>query len=235
MRIVRILAAVVFGVTALAASARADQITLATASGAWTYFGSGFNPSQFQSTLATISHDSASTTSSSSQGRLVSMPITTPTSTATATTATTPTDPTTSATVTTPAHEPGTAVPASVTPAASTATAPADAAINFYGSTSNNLPEASLLTVGTAEPWYTSPAVLKAFGGTAPTASQQSGFMNLVESDVQQTFALAGLHPTIILSGTPGAAESYAHDRLRSLLCPHSQRDRHHGCRQQWI
>ena len=64
MRIVRILAAVVLGFTALAVSARADQITLATASGAWTYFGSGFNPSQFQSTLADLSHVSAPTASS---------------------------------------------------------------------------------------------------------------------------------------------------------------------------
>ena len=59
---------------------------------------------------------------------------------------------------------------------------------------------------GHAPPWYASPAVIKAFGGAEPNTAQQSGFMNLVQSDVQQTFALAGLHPTLTLSGATGAA-----------------------------
>jgi hypothetical protein len=73
---------------------------------------------------------------------------------------------------------------------------PADAYINFDA---GNLPEASQLTVGTAQPWYTSPSVLKAYGGNTPTTDQQAQFEQLVKGDVQQTFSLAGLHPSITL------------------------------------
>jgi hypothetical protein len=65
----------------------------------------------------------------------------------------------------------------------------ADAYINFG---SGPYPEASLLTTGGAQPWYTSPVVEKFFGGQEPNAQQQSDFANAVLRDVQQTFQLSG-------------------------------------------
>ena len=67
---------------------------------------------------------------------------------------------------------------------------PADAYLNF--GTSPN-PEQSLLTTGTAAPWYTSPAVSKAYGGSTPTLAQQQDFISSVANDVQQTFTQSGL------------------------------------------
>ncbi len=78
----------------------------------------------------------------------------------------------------------------------------ADAYINF-GAT-GNYPEASLLTTGTAQPWYNSPAVSQAFGHT-PTAAEQSSFTTQVLADVNQTFALAGMHPNLTLDPTTPA------------------------------
>jgi hypothetical protein len=61
--------------------------------------------------------------------------------------------------------------------------------------------EASVLTTGTSQPWYTSPSVTKAFGGT-PDAAQQGEFTSQVLSDVQKTFALAGMSPQITIDPT---------------------------------
>jgi hypothetical protein len=74
--------------------------------------------------------------------------------------------------------------------AASNSAAPADAFLNF--GTSSTYPEQSLLTVGTAQPWFDSPAVTKAFGH-APSSQEQQDFVNSVVSDVQHTFAASGL------------------------------------------
>lgn len=74
-----------------------------------------------------------------------------------------------------------------------------DAYINFNPS---NLPEASSLTVGTPAAWYTSPTVQKAFGGTTPTADQQTQFLQDVKADVEKTFALAGMSPKITLDSS---------------------------------
>jgi hypothetical protein len=65
----------------------------------------------------------------------------------------------------------------------------ADAYINFG---SGPYAEASSLTVGTAQPWYTSPAVEKFFGGQAPNAQQQAAFENAVVQDIQKTYSLSG-------------------------------------------
>jgi hypothetical protein len=54
------------------------------------------------------------------------------------------------------------------------------------------------LTTGTAHAWYNSPSVQAVFGGT-PSAQQQSDFTGKVLQDVQQTFKLAGLNPTLTL------------------------------------
>jgi hypothetical protein len=71
-----------------------------------------------------------------------------------------------------------------------------DAVLNF-GSASYL--EASQLTTGNPQAWYNSPSVEKIFGGQAPNSQQQSDFTNQVLQDVQQTFALSGLHPNITL------------------------------------
>jgi hypothetical protein len=75
------------------------------------------------------------------------------------------------------------------TPNASPSSAPADAYLNFGTS---SYPEQSLLTVGTAQPWYSSGAVTQAFGHT-PNAQEQQGFINAVVQDVQHTFTASGL------------------------------------------
>jgi hypothetical protein len=61
-------------------------------------------------------------------------------------------------------------------------------------------PELSTLTVGTPQPWYSSPSVTKFFNGNTPNSDQQSQFTQQVLSDVQQTFALAGMHPSLTLN-----------------------------------
>lgn len=71
---------------------------------------------------------------------------------------------------------------------------PADAYINF--GTSGNYPEASSLTVGNSQPWYTSPAVVNAFGHV-PSAAEQSAFTSSVLADVKQTYELAGMSPNL--------------------------------------
>ncbi len=75
----------------------------------------------------------------------------------------------------------------------STAAAPVDAFINM---TNGPFPEASNLTTGGAQPWYQSPAVIQAFGGV-PTAQQQASFTQTVLQDVQHTFQLSGMNPTL--------------------------------------
>lgn len=72
----------------------------------------------------------------------------------------------------------------------------ADAFLNFGTS---NFPEQSTLTTGNAQPWYASPSVTKFFGGNSPTSDQQAQFMQQVLQDVQQTFAQAGMHPSLTL------------------------------------
>ena len=64
-----------------------------------------------------------------------------------------------------------------------------DAYLNFGTSP---YPEQSTLAVGTAQPWYDSTSVAKAFGHT-PDAQEQQSFINSVVSDVQQTFTASGL------------------------------------------
>jgi hypothetical protein len=83
-----------------------------------------------------------------------------------------------------------------------TAAAP-DAYLNFGTS---SYPEQSALTVGTAQPWYDSAAVEKAFGHV-PNAQEQQSFINGVVSDVQHTFTASGLtgQNTVALTTDPNA------------------------------
>lgn len=79
--------------------------------------------------------------------------------------------------------------PASST-SASTSPAPVDAYINLG---TGPYPEASSLTTGSPQPWYNSPAVVSAFGGT-PTTQQESSFAQSVLADIQHTFQISGLN-----------------------------------------
>jgi hypothetical protein len=82
--------------------------------------------------------------------------------------------------------------PAAAGSAASNASAAGshpDAYLNFGTS---SYPEQSALTVGTAQPWYDSPAVTKAFGHM-PDPGEQQSFISSVVSDVQHTFSASGL------------------------------------------
>ena len=96
---------------------------------------------------------------------------------------------------------------------------PVDAFINM---TSGPFPEASTLTTGGAQPWYQSPSVVQAFGGV-PNAQQQASFTQTVLQDVQHTFQLSGMNPTLttdpsvaalhtisVVSGTSYGANSAA-------------------------
>jgi hypothetical protein len=87
--------------------------------------------------------------------------------------------------------------PAPIAPAQPSSGSPANAFINFGGAA---YPEISQLTVGTPEPWYTSPAVTKFYGGSAPNASQQTAFENQVLLDVQHTFSISGMNPALTIN-----------------------------------
>lgn len=83
------------------------------------------------------------------------------------------------------------------TPAPSAAPSTAPATVNaFINMTAGPYPSASGLTTGTAQPWYDSPAAIQAFGGV-PNAQQQSSFVQTVLQDVQHTYQLAGMDPTL--------------------------------------
>jgi hypothetical protein len=53
--------------------------------------------------------------------------------------------------------------------------------------------EASTITTGSPQPWYTSQTAVNAFGG-APTAAQQASFASQVLSDIQHTFSISGMN-----------------------------------------
>ncbi len=82
--------------------------------------------------------------------------------------------------------------------APSTGPKPVDAFIDFGGS---GYPEASVLTTGAAQPWYASPVVSQAFGHT-PSASERTAFASKVLTDLDTTYALAGLNPQITIDPT---------------------------------
>ena len=79
------------------------------------------------------------------------------------------------------------------TPMPSTGQAPANVFLNM---TSGPFPSATGLTTGTAQAWYNSPAAIQAFGGV-PNAQQQASFVQSVLQDVQHTYQISGMDPTI--------------------------------------
>jgi hypothetical protein len=118
---------------------------------------------------------------------------------------TTPPPPVQTPTLTAPIIAPPPAALAPVAPTAVTAGASvssaapsgtADGFINF--STTGSGPEASSLTTGGGQAWYLSPSVEHVFGGI-PNTQQQSNFAQLVLSDVNKTYSLAGMNPLITI------------------------------------
>ncbi len=102
--------------------------------------------------------------------------------------------PTTSAPTATMAFSaPATPGPIVASPAAAPSGAPVDAFINL---TSTSYPEEGTLTTGNPQPWYDSPSVVQAFGHL-PSSQEQSSFVQAVLQDVQHTFQLSGMNPTL--------------------------------------
>jgi hypothetical protein len=62
--------------------------------------------------------------------------------------------------------------------------------------TAGPYPNSGDLTTGNAQPWYDSPSVIHAFGGM-PSTQQQASFVQTVLQDVQQTYQLSGMNPTL--------------------------------------
>jgi hypothetical protein len=93
-----------------------------------------------------------------------------------------------------PAPTPITPAPVFMTNAASSpqpqTTPRLDAYLNFGTSA---YPEQSTLTLGTAQPWYDSGSVQKAFGHV-PTADEQQSFISAVVADVHHTLEASGLN-----------------------------------------
>ena len=52
------------------------------------------------------------------------------------------------------------------------------------------------MTTGTAQPWFDSPSVIQAFGGV-PNAQQQANFVQTVLQDVEHTYQISGMNPTL--------------------------------------
>jgi len=184
--------------------ARADKVTVTSNAGSWTFYVSGDNDSVLRTTLQNYFR-SAPTLASARVS--TPAPVTPPPAVATPAPVTPPPTPAPAPVLTPAPVTPQVSTPASAngytqpllassggnsTPVVTQA----DAYLNF---STSSLPEASQLTVGTAQPWYTSPAVIKAFGGSTPTADQQNQFLQEVKSGVEKTFAGIGLSPKITL------------------------------------
>jgi hypothetical protein len=80
----------------------------------------------------------------------------------------------------------------------------ADAYVNFGTSA---YPNVSSLATGTAQPWYDSPSVTSAFGGS-PNAQQQAGFTQTVLADIQHTFQISGMNVSLTTDPNASAAHT---------------------------
>jgi len=106
----------------------------------------------------------------------------------------------------TPPAQPPSPPPAAITysappPPTSSSEGSPDAFLNFgngYYAGSN------MMTSGSIQPWYNSPAVTQAFGGT-PTAAQQSDFANTVLQYVERTYQLSGIDLNLTLDPNANA------------------------------
>ena len=64
----------------------------------------------------------------------------------------------------------------------------------------------SLLTTGTGQPWYNSPAVTQFFGG-APNSQQQASFVQNIIDNVESTYSNSGVN--INVSADPSSVTSH--------------------------
>lgn len=211
---------VVWGVlvgTVFAGYARAEKVTVSSNVGSWMFYITGEDEARLRAALRSYfgrfdgghAYLAAPTTGPASVTPIPGYPTTPPPAASraaapapTAAVSAAPSAPQPVVTSASSAPVSSAMTTQNATPAPAPATTPstggtqADAYINFN---SSNLPEADKMTTGTAQPWYNSPAVQKAFGGNTPTAAQQAQFTQDVKSDVVQTFALAGMNPKVTL------------------------------------
>ncbi|WP_435018983.1 PEP-CTERM sorting domain-containing protein [Tundrisphaera sp. TA3] len=82
---------------------------------------------------------------------------------------------------------------ASRSAAASAPTAPTEVADAYLNFGSGPYAEAKTLTTGDAKPWYTSPVVSRAYGGSTPDAKDRASFESKVVSTVEKTYEKAGV------------------------------------------
>jgi len=97
-----------------------------------------------------------------------------------------------------------TVAPPAPIPAARASTALADAFVNLG---IGPYAEAETLTIGGAQPWYTSPVVGRLFGGQ-PDEYQRAEFTSAVLQHVEQTFRLSGLSTRLTADPTTPAAHT---------------------------
>jgi hypothetical protein len=93
------------------------------------------------------------------------------------------------------------------TPAAPPATNSSTAANAYIDLGTSPYPSTGSLTTGNAQPWYDSPSVTSAFGGT-PNAQQQASFTQTVLSDIQHTFQISGMNVTLTTDPNVAAAHT---------------------------
>jgi hypothetical protein len=168
------------------AAVHADSISQSKAGWPWTMFWPAGAVSSYQATSAAQSITAPAPVSPAPAPAPAPAPVTPLFASAPATTAPAAAP----ALVTNVAMtEPTIAAP---TPPASTA-APVEAFINM---TAGPFPGYQSLTTGTPQPWYDSPSAIQAFGGV-PTTQQQANFVQTVLQDVQHTFQLTGMNPTL--------------------------------------
>jgi hypothetical protein len=191
MTTVRIVAVGVMLWAAMAASLRAETLTVTSTDGTWTYYVSGANSSALSNLLG-----------GNTFGGRAPAPRLAPSNASSAIVG--DVDPPVAPTISSQpilgvGNAPNSGAPVLSAPVlggsdSSSSGATANAFINFG---SSNYADASSLLTGAPTAWYNSPTVQAAFGGHTPTVEQQAEFTSAVLNDVRHTFQLAGLNPTI--------------------------------------
>lgn len=218
MSTVRAVASGVLLTLALTSSASADQLTVGSAYNSWTFYLSsddggplatklrGFRDASIRSSTPSNANNPppqpTPTSSPTLNAPVLATPFFTPDSIGVSPPPAAVSSTNTASTVSsTPVSAPIFTQPAASSTPTSTV---ADAYLNFDAT---KLPEAAQLTVGNAAPWYASPAVIKAFGGSQPSADQQAQFISDVKNDVLKTYSLAGMSP--IITTDPNVAANH--------------------------
>jgi hypothetical protein len=97
--------------------------------------------------------------------------------------------------------QPSTSTPTSAASVPPVSVAPASSVNAFINMGSSTYASADNLTTGNPQPWYNSPSVTAAFGGS-PSAAQQASFQQTVLADVQHTFQISGLNISLTTDPT---------------------------------